>query len=101
MTTTIDISEMSEDEIKDALQGMQPLTLKPGDYVETALRHVRDHHPTCVKVLFDAMGRWRYMDAANEAFAFDGNMNIDLLEIASDTLNELPALFELNEGVRQ
>lgn len=97
-TATIDISEMSENEIRTIVLDMRPVTPKSGDYVEAALFHVRKHHPTCVKVLFDVMGRWRYMDASNEAFAFSDDIDIDLLEIASDTLSELPVLFELPKG---
>jgi hypothetical protein len=94
-TRTIDISEISEDEIKAAIEGMQPIPPKPGDYQETALLHVRARHPSCTRVLFDNMGRWRYMGAGNEAFAFGDSINVDLLEVASDVLNELPVLFEL------
>lgn len=95
MTTTIDISEMSESEIKAAVEAMRSLAPRSGDYQEIALLHVRKQHPTCVKVLFDDMGRWRYMDKDNEAFDFNDSVDVDLLEIASDTLNELPVLFEL------
>lgn len=96
MTEQINISEMNESEINAALQSVQPIAARPGDYVEAALLHVRQRHPTCIKVLFDASGRWRYMDANNEAFTFGDDMDMDLLEIASDTLDELPVLFELN-----
>lgn len=93
--TTIDISEMGEGEIKAAIRSFNPIVPTPDDYVETALLHVRQYHPTCVKVLFDNTGRWRYMDANNEGFSFGGDIDVDLLEIASDTLNELPILFEM------
>jgi hypothetical protein len=92
----IDISEMSENEIRDALAKLPPVTPKDGDHVESAILHVRKFHPTCTRVLFDSMGRWRYMDSDNNGFSFEGDqIDIDLLEIASDTLDELPVLFEL------
>jgi hypothetical protein len=92
----IDISEMSENEIRDAITKEQPMTPKSGDYVESAMLHVRKFHPTCTRVLFDSTGRWRYMDSNNNGFSFeDDQIDINLLEIASDTLNQLPVLFEL------
>lgn len=96
MTTQIDISEMSENEIRDAVAAMKSVVRNGDDYVEWAIAHVRKFHPTCVKVLFDNMGRWRYMDANNNAFDFTGNdIDTDLLEIASDTIDKLPILFQV------
>lgn len=96
-TTTIDISEMSENEIRNAVTEMQPVIRTGDDYVEWAIAHVRKFYPSCVKVLFDNMGRWRYMDADNNAFDFTGkDIDVDLLETASDTVDELPILFQVN-----
>jgi hypothetical protein len=41
------------------------------------------------------------MDADNKAFAFSDDIDVDLLEIASDTLDDrdLPVLFELRPAI--
>jgi hypothetical protein len=92
-TTTIDINEMSETEIRNAVQQMQP-RLATGK-VKVALIYIRAHHPTCAQVLFDDMGRWRFMDADGEAFIFARDMDTDPLEDASYDIDELPVLYAL------
>ena len=92
----VDITEMSEEEIFAAVGALQAQMPKREDCVESVLFHIKDIYPTCTKVLFDNCGRWRYMDANNQALVFDKPVDVDLLEMASDSLVEVPALFVLN-----
>jgi hypothetical protein len=68
--------------------------------VRTAIEHVRQLHPEVTRVYFDVMGRWRYTDAQKHGPAFT-NVDVGLLEDASDSLAKLPITFDYDPATRR
>lgn len=65
--------------------------------VKRAMEHVRLFHPEVCIVIFNKEGRWQYMDEDFNAPKFGKEMNdISLLEEASDSLSELPFIYQIN-----
>jgi hypothetical protein len=65
--------------------------------VKRAMEYVRLFHPEVCIVIFNKEGRWQYMDEDFNAPKFGKEMNdISLLEEASDSLTELPFIYQIN-----
>lgn len=62
--------------------------------VRTAMGHVRQFHPEVTRVYFDGSGRWQYTDGRRRGPQFGDDIDVDLLEAASDSLGNLPVTFE-------
>jgi len=60
--------------------------------VEIALKHVQSVHPEVCLVVFDPIGRWIYMDENFDRPAFDGRIDVSLLEDAANAV-EFPAVY--------
>lgn len=63
--------------------------------VQEALRHVNAHHPEVTQVFYGVDGRWLYCGEAFEAPAFDGRVDVSLLEDAADSVPAFPAAYGL------
>lgn len=63
--------------------------------VQNALVHVRQFHPDVTQVFFGVDGRWLFCGEAFDAPAFDGRVDIGLLEDAAGAVPDLPAAFEI------
>lgn len=71
----------------------------PPEPVRRALLHVRSFYPDVVMVAFQSDGRWQYMDANFKGPKFGPEVDVGILEAASNSVNPcMPALFELEEG---
>jgi hypothetical protein len=64
--------------------------------LQTAIDHVKQFHPTVSIVIFDKMGRWQYMDENFDSFKFDERIDVSILEEASDSIEVLPYIIDLN-----
>ena len=61
-----------------------------------ALEHVKQYHPEVDTVLFLKDGRWLYLDSENEYFpSFADEIDASILEKAIDSVDDLPAIFQL------
>lgn len=69
--------------------------------VHAAFAHVRSVYPDVVLVAFQRDGRWLYMDSDFESPAFGAEIDVSILEAASDAIESaLPQLFEVVEDSR-
>ena len=62
--------------------------------LKTAFDHVKKFHPTLSIVIFDKQGKWQYMDEEFESFKFDDKIDVSILEDASDSIVELPFIYQ-------
>lgn len=64
--------------------------------VKVALRHVIEHYPNVVGVLFYPHGEWHYFTAdIDEKITFDNRIDVGILEEAADSLSGFPAMFDI------
>ena len=61
--------------------------------VVKALNHVRSVFPNVNHVAYCADGRWLYMDENGNMPAFNGLIDVGILEDAADALDSFPAIF--------
>jgi hypothetical protein len=61
--------------------------------LETAFNHVKKFFPELEIVAFNKYGQWCYMDANFEVFKFGDEIDQGILEIAADSILELPYIF--------
>lgn len=63
-----------------------------------ALNHVHSLHPDVTHVVYTSAHKWVYMDEDGIAPAFDknGEVDIGLLEDASDCIEQLPCVFTID-----
>lgn len=62
--------------------------------VITALKHVREFHPTVIKVSYNRQGLWKFMDKDNNCPVFGEEIDQGILEDAVDSIN-FPCTFEI------
>lgn len=56
-----------------------------------AFKHVQWYHPTVTQVIYNDDAMWLYMDKDFNAFSFDNDINIDLIQSGIDSMDmELP-----------
>lgn len=67
--------------------------------VVDALAHIVAIHPQVTQVHFDVEGKWDFQDANGVSIVFNDQEDIDLLQAASDSLDDLPAHFVIKKGV--
>ena len=60
-----------------------------------ALTHVKTLFPEVTTVVFNKFGQWSYMTDNFEQPKFDDRVDKSILEYASDSVIELPAVFQL------
>ena len=65
------------------------------DELLKAIIHVKQFHPTLAIVIFNLEGRWQYMDEDFNSFEFDNRIDIGLLEAASDSIESLPFIHQI------
>ncbi len=70
------------------------MTPKP---VATALRHVRDHFPDVTFVLFTPNRQWMYLTDDGEAPAFEGRIDVGILEDAVDSVIVFPSVYSADQ----
>jgi hypothetical protein len=64
--------------------------------IKTALEHVRQFHPEVTHVVFNGYGQWMYCDDNFKAPNFkDSDIDVSLLEEASDSVQFVPSAFWL------
>ena len=64
--------------------------------VKKALKHVRQYHPEVDTVIFLKDCRWLYLDSENGYFpSFTDEIDASILEKAIDSVDDLPAIFQL------
>ncbi len=68
---------------------------KPTKELLTAIHHVKEFYPTVSIVVFNKEGRWNYMDEDFYSFVFDESIDVSILEAASDSITDLPYIFQL------
>jgi hypothetical protein len=74
--------------------------------IQTALQHVKIHHPKITKVTFaqeddEHGGFWQYADANGETPTFGPEIDVSILEEALDVAwddRTFPATYEIAEG---
>jgi len=64
--------------------------------LQTAINHVKKFHPTVAIVIFDTMGRWQYMDSDFNSFNFNDQIDVTILEQASDSLTNFPFIYQFS-----
>lgn len=75
--------------------GVQANTSDQGKLVNLALAEVQRAFPSVVTVSFDEDGTWEFLTATGIAPNFDNtNIDMDLIEAASNTVLDLPATFK-------
>lgn len=62
--------------------------------IKIALDHVRKSHPTVSMVVFNKQGQWQYMDEDFGSFVFGDEIDISILEDASDSVTVLPCIYQ-------
>jgi hypothetical protein len=62
--------------------------------IKKAIKHVKKFHPTLRFVIFTVNG-WLYMDEEYNAFKFNKKINVSCLEEAYDSLETIPAIFDV------
>ena len=62
--------------------------------IKKAFNHVKKHHPTVSIIIFDKTGRWQYMDEDFNGFIFNDNIDVSILEEASDSVPVLPYIYQ-------
>ena len=67
--------------------------------LEIAINHVKESHPTLSIVIFDKQGNWQYMDGNFEPFRFT-NIDVSILEAASDSIESLPYIYQLDTKLK-
>ena len=63
--------------------------------IEIALEHVRSIHSEVTHVVFNREGQWMYFGDNFKAPKFDNNIDIGILEEASDSIQTLPSVFNI------
>lgn len=64
--------------------------------VQLALLHVNDLFPAVDHVVYTATGRWLFIDESGDMPSFsEADIDLDLLERASDSVRGFPAVFAL------
>lgn len=66
----------------------------PTKELKAAFEHIKTIHPDLSIAIFDKNGQWCYMDESFEAFTFDTNIDVSLLEAASDSIETLPFIYQ-------
>ena len=69
--------------------------MKTPEEVTRALAHVKQFHPTLALVVFTSNEKWLYMDADFDAFEFGDDIDVSILLEAIDSVELLPAVFEV------
>lgn len=64
--------------------------------VLTALLHVRSVFPDVCLVVYGRDGRWHYTNEEFDSPTFDSRVDIGTLEDAADSLEQVPAVFQLD-----
>jgi hypothetical protein len=60
-----------------------------------AINHVKVFYPKICLVVFNTQGLWQYMDENFESSTFGDEVDVSILEEAVDSLDTLPAVFEI------
>ncbi len=68
--------------------------------VIAALEHVRCHLPDVTQVFYTTELKWLYMTDEGDTPAFEGAIDVSLLEDAVDSLDTFPAAFHITSPVR-
>ena len=63
--------------------------------ITAAIQELCNYHPECAGVVFFRDGKWKLVDEDhNPLVTLDGQIDIHVLELAADSLNGNPAIFE-------
>ncbi len=65
--------------------------------VLTALLHIRSIYPDVCLVVYGRDSRWHYMNEEFDSPTFDSRVHIGTLVDAADSLEMVPAVFQLEE----
>lgn len=63
--------------------------------LKKAFEHIKKSHPSASMVVFDRDGRWQYMDENFNGFVFGDEIDVSILEEASDSIPVLPYVYQL------
>ena len=63
--------------------------------VDKALKHVREYYPDVTTVVFNKYATWQYFTDEFKAPTFGNEIDVRILNEAVDSLDELPAVFQI------
>lgn len=69
------------------------MEIQPTEEIKKAMEHIQAHHPEIVYVVYTAENRWLYADEDFKFPSFGSEIDIGILEDASDSVGFLPSIF--------
>lgn len=63
--------------------------------LQIAIKEVQKYFPTLAIISFNKYGQWNYTDENFDSFIFDGKIDQNILEEASNSIAQLPYIIHI------